>query len=713
MIDDQQLFYNRLLRCFVRQGNVPATGDRINMLRIRGALNVFVKSVMPLTLAALFTACTAPTARAPDPQPTAFDVSALPTEKVDKLLVVDCLLPGQVRKLGGSLTYVTPRRPIKTTALACEIRGGEYVAYDRADYATALKVWLPQAKEGDAEAQTYVGEIYEKGFGVQPDYALAAEWYRKAAEQNYARAQINLGFLYEKGLGVPQDLSEAMNWYRRASGLTTGQLEYVSTVEVGARAMKENELAALRGEVTRLTEEMKTLNERLDITQSHLGKARRDKKSLEEKLSDIQRRKQVLERQSGVPDAQRLQLEQELQQNKQQLVQQTIAIRDLEQESQQLRVKLNDTETRRIRETAAPSIEIIDPLLTAMRGVPSVRLRSIQKTTDITGKITAPAGVKIFKVNDRSEPVEKNGNFKVKVALSNPDTRVVISVVDNNNKQAAIEFMIQAAPGSSAASPLRPARSVIKSGDADFGTYYAIIIGNDNYLHLPKLRTAANDARQVNRVLREKYGFNTTLLIDADRRTILSTLYQLRERLTEKDNLLVYYAGHGDLDRANDRGYWLPVDAEPDNPSNWISNNAVTDIINTLASKHIFVVADSCYSGTLSRTSIPQVDVNLSDELRKQWLRLMTKSRSRTVLTSGGLEPVLDEGAEGHSVFAQAFVAALTNNHDIMQGYSLYRKVVDVVTQRAARLGVNQVPEYAPIKHAGHETGQFFFVPAG
>lgn len=676
----------------------------------RRALAALSKGVMVLTLPVFFVACTAPTARVPDPQPAAFDAATLPAEKVDKLLVVDCLLPGQVRRLGGAVTYLTPRRPVKTTALECEIRGGEYIAYDRADYATALKVWLPQAKEGDAEAQTYVGEIYEKGLGVQPDYALAAEWYRKAAEQNYARAQINLGFLYEKGLGVSQDLPEAMNWYRRASGLTTGQLEYVSTIEAGARAVKEDELTALRSEVTRLTEEMKGLSARLNDTQSNLGKARRDKKSLEEKLNDIQRRKQALESQSGAPDSQHLQLEQELQQSKQQLARQTSAIRDLEQESQQLRVKLNNTETRRIRETAAPSIEIIDPLLTAMRGVPSVRLRSIQKTTDITGKVTAPAGVKTFKVNERAEPLEKNGNFKVQVALNSPDTRVVVSVVDNNNKQATAEFVIQAAPAT--APTVRPARSTIKPGDADFGTYYAIIIGNDNYRHLPKLRTAANDARQVNRVLREKYGFNTTLLIDADRRTILSTLYKLRERLTEKDNLLIYYAGHGDLDRVNDSGYWLPVDAEPDNPSNWISNNAVTDIINTLVSKHIFVVADSCYSGTLSRTAIPQVDVNLSDELRKQWLRLMTKSRSRTVLTSGGLEPVLDEGAEGHSVFAQAFVAALTNNRNIMQGYNLYRKVVDVVTQRAARLGVNQVPEYAPIKHAGHETGQFFFVPA-
>ena len=93
----------------------------------------------------------------------------------DELLVVDCLLPGQIRKLGRSLVYLTPQRPIKTSAQDCEIRGGDYVAYDRSDYATALKVWLTPAKEGDTAAQTYVGEIYQKGLGVPPDYTLAAE----------------------------------------------------------------------------------------------------------------------------------------------------------------------------------------------------------------------------------------------------------------------------------------------------------------------------------------------------------------------------------------------------------------------------------------------------------------------------------------------------------------------------------------------------------
>ena len=164
-------------------------------------------------ISVLLSACA--TTQTPTSTPTAESNG----KNADDLLIIDCLLPGQVKKLGSHTTYLTARRPIKTTATDCEIRGGEYVAFDRADYATALKIWLPVAQAGDAEAQTYVGEIYEKGLGLKPDYQAASIWYDKAAKQNYSRALINLGNLYEKGLGVAQDIAQALNLYRQAAGI--------------------------------------------------------------------------------------------------------------------------------------------------------------------------------------------------------------------------------------------------------------------------------------------------------------------------------------------------------------------------------------------------------------------------------------------------------------------------------------------------------------
>ena len=194
---------------------------------------------------------------------------AAETKNADDLLIIDCLLPGQVKKLGTQTTFLTARRPIKTTATDCEIRGGEYVAFDRADYATALKIWLPVAQSGDAEAQTYVGEIYEKGLGLKPDYQAASVWYEKAAKQNFSRALINLGNLYEKGLGVAQDKAMALNLYRQAAGLQSDDLLYASTVEV--RAVDQKELIRLKDEVAFKSQQLAAAEGQLANLQADLA----------------------------------------------------------------------------------------------------------------------------------------------------------------------------------------------------------------------------------------------------------------------------------------------------------------------------------------------------------------------------------------------------------------------------------------------------------
>ena len=95
-----------------------------------------VMVLLVASLVAVVGGCAAPSpsVQAPD-QATSASSSAAPG-RAEALFVVDCLLPGQVRKL-GKMTFLTARRPIKTSAQDCEIRGGEYVAYDRADYRTS------------------------------------------------------------------------------------------------------------------------------------------------------------------------------------------------------------------------------------------------------------------------------------------------------------------------------------------------------------------------------------------------------------------------------------------------------------------------------------------------------------------------------------------------------------------------------------------------
>ena len=91
------------------------------------------------------------------------------------------------------------------------------VAYENADFATALRLWTLLADQGNAAAQFYLGLMYAKGDGVAKDYKTAVKWYTRAAEQGNADAQSNLGIMFENGSGVAQDYVKAHMWFNIAA----------------------------------------------------------------------------------------------------------------------------------------------------------------------------------------------------------------------------------------------------------------------------------------------------------------------------------------------------------------------------------------------------------------------------------------------------------------------------------------------------------------
>lgn len=239
----------------------------------------------------------------------------------------------------------------------------------------------------------------------------------------------------------------------------------------------------------------------------------------------------------------------------------------------------------------------------------------------------------------------------------------------------------------------------------DYGRYHALVIGNNDYLYLRPLKTALADAQAMARMLAQNYGFDVTLLRNATRYDILKALADYRRKLGPGDNLLIYYAGHGILDQAANEGYWQPVDAEPDIPANWIANGDLTTALKAMAAKHVMIVADSCYSGTLTRSGITLGKPRESGAERQEWLRRMAEKRARTALTSGGLEPVEDGGGGGHSIFAKMLLGTLAENAEVLDAQSL-----SLTLKRLVTVNSPQTPEYADIRQAGHENGDFLFV---
>lgn len=497
--------------------------------------------------------------------------------KKEDLYIVDCKLPGQLMTL-GTMQYLAPRQATRTTAADCRIRGGEYVEYDRADYRSALNVWLESAQEGNAEAQNYVGEIYEKGIGGSPDYELAANWYKKAAAQGNNRAQLNLGYFYEQGLGVEKNIPLALNYYREASGIKGDNLVLSSTAKA-----------------------------ELDKTRDALNKAL--------KQSQIQ---------AGLLQKQ---------------------IESLKAENEQLIDKseleaLQELHTKTLTEKADLEKEI-DSLKLVYRGF---------NTSSTVA--SAPA-------------------------LTPADTR--------------------------------------KIKDLEFGRYYALIIGNQDYLYLDDLRSPIRDAERLKHVLETKYGFTTLLLEDASEKVILNTINNFYSQITEKDNLLIFYAGHGETSKEGvskkQRGYWLPIDAQDKNIASWINNAVISDHLDRIKARSILVLADSCYAGGLGAEDSALLFGLGSQGFNKEVIKSGLDKRARVVISSGGNKPVLDGTANTHSIFTSALVDTLQNNNTLLKDSDLFSHLAIQITDISEQINMPQRPEMRPIREAGHEGGTFYFLP--
>ncbi len=722
------------------------------------------------------------------------------TEQTDKLFVVDCLLPGRVRKL-GKIMYATGKRPLKTTAGDCEMRGGEYIAYDRADYASSLKVWLPQAKGGDIEAQVVLGEMYEKGLGSIADPVIAAQWYRKAAAQGSSRAQINLGHLYEKGLGVEQSLPEALNWYRKASGLDNTDLEFASVTEAAVSVTYEKQLADSKKASEVYQQQAYELRKQLGLARQSYQQQKNKLTTLQSQLEQTQQALQLEKNKKDVDQQLIKQLEKKLQSDQSSLNQQEAKLAkiklEVEQESQasvssyhlqlknqqqqlkskeskyqdvfvsikrdmkqsedlsraavstqeklaveHLRSKLEaekvellavGKQIKQLKKNIADNqkivanlevqagkniflsqakIELIEPAMVLTRGVPSYQLRSINRSKKIIGKVYSVNDLQTLTVNGDVISVDHEGVFQTQVDIKADLNPVEIIASYKKGKQSKLSFNLLAKAFTPETSELQlpSQRSSRAYSSVDFGRFYALVIGNQDYKLLPDLKTSINDARAVEEVLRQRYGYSTTLLINANRHQVMTAFNDLRKILTEKDNLLIYYAGHGEIDQSDQSAYWLPTDAESDNSANWLSSHSITQYLNIIAARHILVVADSCYSGAMTQSSIIRLPEKMAEKKRKKWLNFMVKRKARTIMTSGGVRPVLDSGGGQHSIFAKAFLNVLKQNKGLMEDYELFRGVSGGVQKSAALVGFHQSPQYSAMLHAGHEGSPFFFV---
>jgi hypothetical protein len=238
------------------------------------------------------------------------------------------------------------------------------------------------------------------------------------------------------------------------------------------------------------------------------------------------------------------------------------------------------------------------------------------------------------------------------------------------------------------------------------GNYYALLIGIDKYQGIwSPLKNAVNDARVIENLLRSSYGFNKFITLydeEATRSTIIEQLEWLVENVKKEDNVFIYYSGHGEYKENIHKGFWVPYDAPSKSVSGYISNNDIQAFLSGIESKHTLLISDACFSGDIFRGTTMAVPFENSEKYYNKVHHLV----SRKAITSGGLEPVMDGGREGHSVFAYYLIKSLRNNSSKYYDASqLFHDLKIPVVNNS-----EQSPRFEPIKNTGDEGGQFIFI---
>jgi hypothetical protein len=340
------------------------------------------------------------------------------------------------------------------------------------------------------------------------------------------------------------------------------------------------------------------------------------------------------------------------------------------------------------KDKIGPEISIIEPSFT--RGIKVIRKSEVTK---VRGKAVDPNGVMKVTVNKQEAELNENGEFSIDMFLKIGDNKIVVEAMDGNLNSSIETFYVT-----------RKLEDIITTGK-----YIGLVIGINSYEgYWPELENAVNDAEGVAEVLKENYHFDTVYTIfdkEATRRNIIQKFEWLSRNITKDDNLLIFYAGHGQFNKTLNKGYWVPVDATENSIADYISNNDVKTFIGGIPSKHTLLITDACFGGDIfrgTRTESIPFDPNNMERYYKEVYRKL----SRVALTSGGVEEVMDRGKDDHSIFTYYLIKALKeNNLKYLDANQLFNEFRIAVTNNS-----EQTPMLQVIRDTDDEGGQFVFI---
>ncbi|MBT9456967.1 MAG: caspase family protein, partial [Burkholderiaceae bacterium] len=224
----------------------------------------------------------------------------------------------------------------------------------------------------------------------------------------------------------------------------------------------------------------------------------------------------------------------------------------------------------------------------------------------------------------------------------------------------------------------------------------ALVIGIDNYQDksIPQLGNAVKDAQTVGSLFDGVLGYETVVIPNATKQAVVSALNKLALELGPKDSVVIYYAGHGELVESTGLGYWQLADADAKKPETWLSNADIGRMIAQIGASQVALISDSCYSGSLVSDERIRATPGGADP------QAVLARKSVVVMSSGGNEPVFDEGKNGHSPFAWNLMNQLKQVSSWQAGGNVFERVRFAVAKE-----LPQRPKYGSSSAAGHQAG--------
>lgn len=226
---------------------------------------------------------------------------------------------------------------------------------------------------------------------------------------------------------------------------------------------------------------------------------------------------------------------------------------------------------------------------------------------------------------------------------------------------------------------------------------YLLIVGINEYVHWPKLNNCVKDSKDIRSILTSRYQFSEKNIFElydenSTYENLRNELVKIKNEITPYDNLIIYYAGHGYYDEEWDNGYWVPVNAHEGATNEFIQTSVIYNYLTKINAKHIFLIADACFSGSLFNTNAISYKEN-DDKIPSRW-----------AFSSGNIEVVADGVVGANSPFAQSLIDVLSSARKNISVSQLIQNVkfkVESIT--------DQTPIGRPMKMDEHKGGEFIF----